>query len=233
MPLVAIAYEGNDFDTFNSYNSLRYDQKNGGVWESKEQTIVNIKKNIKDYYIQAQNYTCPYCRQRIEVNNNAAWDAEHIIPKKTHPQFLFEPLNLCVSCKDCNNEKRDKSVLGNNKRKTFTTRCEDYTIVHPHFDDFNEHIRVIETAAYYLPLSDKGRKTIEKCGLLRFTYKFSNYGNTSTENKETILELATTLLEATSPAEENAYLSIIADAVQEGQKLSKQTILRNIKIKRL
>jgi hypothetical protein len=228
MPLTPIIYQGNDRETFDSYNSLRDDQKNGGVWESTDQPIINIRKAIKDYYIIAQDYTCPYCRQRMEVNHNAAWDAEHIIPKKTHPQFIFEPLNLCVSCKDCNNEKRDKSVLENNQRKTFPNRCEDYTIVHPHFDDFFEHIRVIETAAYYLPLSDKGRRTIEKCGLLRFTYKFSNYGNTSTENKETILKLANTLQEATSPQEENAYLSIIADAVQEGQKLSKKTILENV-----
>lgn len=229
MTLVAIRYEGNDCETYNNYNALPDINKNGDIWESIDPTIVNIKKSIKDYYIEAQDYTCPYCKQRIEVNHNAAWDEEHIIPKKTHPQFIFEPLNLCVSCKDCNNEKRDKSVLENNQRKTFPNKCEDYTIVHPHFDDFYEHIRIIEIAAYYLPLSEKGRRTIEKCGLLRFTYKFSNYGNTSTENKETILELANTLIEATSPEEENACLSIIADAVQEGQKLSKKTILENIK----
>ncbi|YBB45205.1 hypothetical protein ACCQ68_19190 [Klebsiella pneumoniae] len=69
-------------------------------------------------------------------------------------------------------------------------------IVHPHFDDYDEHIKVIEVAGYYIPRTDKGRKTIEKCGLLRFAYKYANYGGTSQENKETILTLANCLLDA-------------------------------------
>lgn len=226
MPLINITYNGEILDTFQRFERLPDIEKSGDLWDSTAKDICDIKKAIKDHYIIAQDYTCPYCKQRIEVNHNASWDAEHIIPKRTHPRFLFEPLNLCVSCKDCNNEKRDKPVLVNNTRKTLPVNSVDYIISHPHFDDFNDNIRVIEIAGYYLPLSDKGRKTIEICGLLRFSYKYANYGNTSQENKETILELANSLMQASSPAEENAYLGIISDTAKAGQKLSKEAFLK-------
>ncbi|HDT6551090.1 TPA: HNH endonuclease [Serratia marcescens] len=232
MPLVAVVYEGAVAETFLDYQRLPDHQKNGQIWDNNDdRSIVDIKKFIKDYYIQAQDYTCPYCKQRIEVNHNSSWDAEHIIPKSTHPKFMFEPLNLCVSCKDCNNEKRDKPVLVNINRRTLPTNSEDYTFVHPHLDDYSQHIRVIEVAGYYLPLSDKGRFTIEKCGLLRFTYKYSNYGDTSLENKETILKLANDLMDAHSPAEENAFLSIISDAVEQGQRVSKAAFLEQVRVR--
>lgn len=226
MSLTHIAYDGETLDTFQRYEQLPETEKNGGVWDSTDSDICNIKKAIKDYYIIAQDYTCPYCKQRIEVSHNASWDTEHIIPKSTHPRFIFEPLNLCISCKDCNNEKRDKPVLVNNSRRTLPVNSSDYSIVHPHLDEFSDNIKIIEIAGYYLPLTDKGRKTIETCGLLRFTYKYANYGNTSQENKETILEVARNLMEATSPAEENIYLGIISDTAQAGQKLSRDAFLK-------
>lgn len=105
MPLNCIVYEGEDLETYRDYNALPNDNKDGRIWDSEERNICRIKKSIKDHYIIAQDYTCPYCKQRIEVDHNGAWDAEHIIPKSSHPSFVFEPLNLCVSCKDCNNEK--------------------------------------------------------------------------------------------------------------------------------
>ncbi|WP_312633983.1 HNH endonuclease [Pseudescherichia sp.] len=228
MPMNPINYVGDDAETYRNFNALPEEHKNGHVWDSDDISIVNIKKAIKDHYIVSQDYTCPYCKQRLVVNHNATWDAEHIIPKSSHPKFIFEPLNLCVSCKDCNNEKRDKAVLRNNRRRTFPVNSEDYKFVHPHFDNYNEHINIVEVAGYYFPLTEKGRKTIEKCGLLRFAYKYTGYGNTSQENKETIRELTNRLMEAGSAAEENMLLSIIADAVQAGQRLSKDAFLQQI-----
>lgn len=233
MPLVSVCYEGELAITFQHYNSLPDNEKHGHVWDNNADiSIVNIKKFIKDHYILAQNYTCPYCQQRIEVNHNASWDAEHIIPKSTHPKFIFEPLNLCVSCKDCNNEKRNKPVLANINRRTLPTNSADYIIVHPHLDNYNENIKVIEIAGYYLPMTEKGRKTIETCGLLRFTYKYTNYGNTSQRSKETIQELANSLMEASTPEEENMYLSIIADTVEQGQQVSKAAFLEQVRVRR-
>lgn len=229
MPLNSIVYQDDDLETYNLFKNMPDDEKNGSIWDSEDRNVCRIRKTIKDYYIIAQDYTCPYCKQRVEVNHNASWDAEHIIPKSTHPFFVFEPLNLCVSCKDCNNEKRDKPVLENNNRRTMPNKSEDYIIVHPHLDEFGEHIKIIELAGYYIPLTDKGRKTIEKCGLLRFSYKYANYGKTSQENKENILALANGLINANTPAEENTYLSIIKDNVRTGQELSKAAFLEQIR----
>ncbi|HBQ1036867.1 TPA: HNH endonuclease, partial [Klebsiella pneumoniae] len=116
-------------------------------------------------------------------------------------------------------------------RRRLPIRSEDYIIVHPHFDDYDEHIKVIEVAGYYIPRTDKGRKTIEKCGLLRFAYKYANYGGTSQENKETILTLANCLLDANTPADEHAFLGVISDAVETGKKLSKTAFLQQFGVR--
>ena len=67
-----------------------------------------------------------------------------------HTFLLFFYLYLFVVYNDCNNEKRDKTVLENNNRRRLPIRSEDYIIVHPHFDDYDEHIKVIEVAGYYI-----------------------------------------------------------------------------------
>jgi hypothetical protein len=49
---------------------------------------------------------------------------------------------------------------------TYPTTGEDFYIVHPHFDEYRDHI---ERGEYtYVPRSDKGMWTIEKCDLTRF-----------------------------------------------------------------
>ncbi len=126
--------------------------------DSENKNLIEIKKNIKDFYIISQGYVCPYCRQKIEVDHNAVWDAEHIIPKDKFPRFLFSPLNLCVSCKDCNLEKSNKNILKNDKRKTLPTKSDDYIFIHPHLDFYENHIKIMKSSLFFIPLDSKGKK---------------------------------------------------------------------------
>ncbi|WP_413739569.1 HNH endonuclease [Sodalis sp. RH14] len=210
------------------FERLPKKEKIGGYWDRQDDNeLKNLKKHIKDHYIIAQDYTCPYCQQKIVVDHNMAWDIEHIIPKSTHPSFLFKPLNLCIACKDCNTEKDNKNVLVNATRKTLPIKSEDYIISHPHLDNYDSDIKVIEESLYFLPKTDKGRKTIEICGLLRFIYKYSNYGNVQQSIKEGILAYTQALLNTSNPIEENLYLSFIEDLTLQGKKLSKLEFQRN------
>ncbi len=145
-------------------------------WEDDE--IKELRDRIKKHYIVKQEYTCPYCRQINKTLNGRVWDIEHIISRISEPNFMFEPKNLCVSCIDCNLEKKDKKVTISKAKKKLPNNSSDYLIVHPHFDTYNDKIVVIEPGSYYIAKkdSDKGKTTIEICGLNRF-YKFSNYDN--------------------------------------------------------
>lgn len=134
--------------------------------------FADVRNEIKEHYKSVQNYTCPYCQQRINIAHNMVWDIEHVIPRKLKPGFMFEPQNLCIACKDCNGPKSDENVLVNKGRKTFPKKPGDYRIVHPHFHNYKEHIEILVDGLVYRALSDQGKFTIVACDLLRF-YKFT------------------------------------------------------------
>lgn len=213
-----------DFDQkrkVKEYDDLKKSEKCGSFWGAKgDKELTSLKKHIKDFYILNQGYKCVYCRQKIVVKHNSSWDAEHIIPKNTHPQFLFKPENLCISCKDCNGAKLDKNVLVNPSRQSFCYDKEAYIIVHPHFDVYDEHIKVVSDSLMFLPRSKKGLYTIESCGLLRFAYDFSNYGKVSLEIKQKVGVMHKELMDARTAMEEIYLLNLIEDIVKEGKRLA-------------
>lgn len=132
---------------------------------------VALRKTIKDHYLKKQNYTCCFCRQRIIVTSNRAWDVEHIICKKDFPEFMFEPMNLCVSCADCNREKGDLLVLDKPSRKRFPKKSYAYKTVHPMLDNYYDHIEVLAPGLLYRQLDRrKGKETYRTYGLDRFMY---------------------------------------------------------------
>ncbi|WP_122046283.1 HNH endonuclease [Vibrio atlanticus] len=135
----------------------------------------NIKKTIKGFYLNEQVFTCPYCKQKIRSKNGRYWDIEHIICRSSVPNFMFEPLNLCMSCVDCNIAKSHKKVTISKAKKKYPNKSSDYLIVHPHFDSYEDNIIVIKEGFYYVAKKPKGEKTIEICRLNRF-YEFSEFG---------------------------------------------------------
>lgn len=193
---------------------LRLPEREGGYWDGDGKDIVAIKKEIKDHYLLAQDYACAYCKQRIEVKHNGMWDTEHIINKDEYPDFMFEPRNLCVSCKDCNTIKGKKSVI-RRKRKTYPRLARHYTFCHPHYHDYYQHVRVIKEAMFYLPITDEGREMIEICGLLRFVYKFAGYGSVENNVPIVIIKLGHELQEAKTAHEQIAIMTIIQNLVNK------------------
>lgn len=153
-----------DLYLINEFNSL--EDKGSVSWSDDKYS--HIRKTIKSHYLKEQNYTCFFCRQRMVVNSNRAWDAEHIISKSTHPSFMFEPKNLCIACPDCNNEKRDGRVLDRESRVKFPMHSNAYKIVHPHFDIYDDHLEVIVVGKLYRIKTPKGRYTYRIYGLDRF-----------------------------------------------------------------
>lgn len=200
-----------------TYEAKKLSDKSGADWDDKTNPLlVELKREIKKHYLKAQNYTCAYCQQKIVVDHNGAWDTEHIAPRDSYPSFMFVPENLCVSCKDCNGAKSNKTVLANRNRRSFPRHSKDYTICHPHFDTYSKHIRVIGEAVLYLPRTKKGQALIEMCGLLRFVYGFADYEIADLNFGSKVIALGTELQNAQSAFEQIAIAQILRTMLDEG-----------------
>lgn len=138
--------------------------------KKRSKRFESLKLRIKTHYRDEQKQTCPYCSVVYPSGHNRAWDTDHIIPKSENANFLLEPKNLCATCIKCNECKRDQSVTKKTwaGKTQYPTQSEDFIIVHPHFDNFDEHIEI--TGYVYSPKnnSEKGAETIRICNLLRF-----------------------------------------------------------------
>jgi hypothetical protein len=125
-----------------------------------------IRSRIKKHYLLAQRNTCCYCRQVIPEDHARAWDAEHVVPRSTHPQFMFTPQNLALACLSCNVSKSNKQTLNDIGVIDYPFAGDDFLVVHPHFDAYNEHIE--SSDFIYVARTPKGEWTITACNLTRF-----------------------------------------------------------------
>jgi len=215
--IMPVIYEGALKNKVDAFNKLPPEDKVGKYWESTDGgDMEDVKKYIKDHYKIAQGYRCPYCQQKLEVEHNGSWDAEHIIPKDTHPQFMFEPRNLCVSCKDCNLIKLNKRVLKNQKRVKFPDDPGDYLFCHPHYHLYSEHINIIEEAGFYLPKTKQGVHLVEICGLLRFVLKYADCDWDDEQICLQVYSLGDELINTKAPEAKIAIMSMMKTLLDDG-----------------
>lgn len=124
-----------------------------------------FKKRVKKYYHGQQNHKCAYCRMDVSLATGF-YHIEHIVPKSTHPEWMYEPYNLCLSCPICNSSKNNQEILAEETVKKLPKTSSDYLIVHPHIDNYFDHIEIVD-GLLYKGLTTKGVKTIEVCNLTR------------------------------------------------------------------
>lgn len=136
--------------------------------------LQDVRREIRNHYRREQRLKCAYCQNPITAISASGAHIEHIVPKSQHTQFAFEPKNLCVICPDCNEVKRNRSVtytpLKNSQPKRYPRSSSAFMIVHPHFDDYDDHI--IKANRIYIDRTLKGHWTIGACALNRFYHTF-------------------------------------------------------------
>lgn len=178
-----------------AYEALPKDKQTGAYWS--DAAIKPVKKEIKDHYISEQSRRCAYCRQPMHTDNNGVWDAEHVISKTKNPEFMFVPRNLAISCKDCNLAKSEEEVR-RVKKVAFPDTSEEYRIVHPHFDDYDQHIGWVGPLCF-AKTTGKGTATINMCNLSR--YAAMRIGEIENINDNRFNALVATLMGAKSPGD--------------------------------
>lgn len=133
-------------------------------WYKKE--YKPIRDRIRKHYHEIQNGTCCYCRMPIKGGTDNI-EIEHIVDKNQCLDFMFEPLNLVISCHNCNFTKTTKNVLHCSSQPTiYPTEGNSFKIIHGHYHRYFDHIEFLQGSIYH-GISDEGFCTIDFCGLDR------------------------------------------------------------------
>lgn len=134
-------------------------------WTSSH--LDGFKNRLRDHLREQQHRRCAYCRLRIHENEATA-EIDHIVPKDKKPLWMYDTFNLCLSCKLCNTKKgHSKKIVENDNMTSVPQNSDAYLIVHPYLDQYSEHIELVDDMLYK-GVSDKGKYTIELCGLNRY-----------------------------------------------------------------
>jgi hypothetical protein len=86
-----------------------------------------------------------------------------------YPEFKFEPLNLAVSCSQCNNLKGMYDGLADRAQARpllVYPQAMDLIWFHPHYERYDSHIS-IDDGFGFTGLTDSGRAVVTACGLDR------------------------------------------------------------------
>lgn len=132
-------------------------------WENS--SLKAYKDRVRQYYRQQQNRKCVYCRMDVS-SATGYFHIEHIVPKSVHPEWMYEPFNLCLACPQCNSAKNIQEVMDNTDITDLPTESSDYLIIHPHIDRYFDNIEIVD-GLLYKGLTKKGEYTIKLCNLTR------------------------------------------------------------------
>lgn len=138
------------------------------VYTDWEKSCLNdLKERLRTYYGRKQHRYCAYCRTRVN-DSQASAEVEHIVPKSKHPEWMYEPFNMCYSCRMCNTVKGyNKPILANDNTESLPHLSNGYLLIHPHLDNYSRHIEIVDNVLYK-GKTKKGKYTIKTCGLNRY-----------------------------------------------------------------
>ena len=164
---------------------LKEVRKCTGEWS----TGLDAIKNLRDRLLDLQNHRCVYCQAPIEAEEVGYRELEHILPKNKssrctdksgtsndakkrratlgYPEFTFEPLNLAVSCKQCNTYKGMHDSLADRRQARplkIYPQAHELIWFHPHFDRYATHITINDDFGF-TGVTDGGRAVINECRL--------------------------------------------------------------------
>ncbi len=139
---------------------IPYVRAHGGQkgWEKNDNDTKDLKNKLSEYTLIQQKCKCAYCEELI----TGGAQLDHIVPKKLHPEFCYEPKNLLTSCSVCNMYIKN---AGDTVKSPIIGRYEknEFLIVHPYFNDPNVHIKYINEDRVVIDTNrctDLGKATI-------------------------------------------------------------------------
>jgi 5-methylcytosine-specific restriction endonuclease McrA len=199
-----IAYCSEDQKLVAAFETATAQDQSDSYWS--DPGLEALRSRVKQHYIDAQGSRCCYCNRRIPSTNHRHWDVEHVVARILEPHFMFEPCNLAAACPDCNIQKGTQNVLINKKRKTYPRLSKDFLIVHPHFDRYDDHI--FQQGMIYVAKTEKGKRTIYMCDLLRFAQEYIDWENSVSDT--TFEKEVDSVLDGDTRMSQAAVVAIVA-----------------------
>lgn len=159
----------------------------GGEWDNNDKENKKIKTYIRKQLSLYQNNECTYCGLKLDETGRT--EIEHIAPKggksrPKYPQFAYTTYNLVLACNLCNSPIKKGTFdtidfLDKQNYKNCT-----FKIVHPYFDNPDDHIECIEKGNKVLVVgkTDKGKKTID-------VFKLDNEAHCCARAKQILYEM--------------------------------------------
>lgn len=185
--------------------------------------LLPVRSFIRSHYRNEQRGICAYCKERVSTRTADNAHVEHIAPKSLYIDFMFEEKNLCVICADCNVIKRSQETIneipdtlaarsGTAPRRQYPRSSNAFLIVHPHFDDWDDHIE--KFGVRYTDKTDKGIFTIQACKLNRY---FHNNFNVDDEylDDDQLHKLMSDWIDAPSSVQKARILSRLATSLSK------------------
>lgn len=169
-------------------------------WNSQKNGIKLFKDHLREYMYYEQNCRCAYCRIELPIGC-CFLQREHIVYKNLHPQWMFEPRNLCIACDRCNNFKLDTEVLNNPTVKAYPKDSKDFLIVNPFLDKYSEHIE-LKNGIIYEGKTKKGKFTVATCQLYRIELALERAKMRMKEENPDTVQAQMLVLLSTIPASE-------------------------------
>jgi uncharacterized protein (TIGR02646 family) len=137
----------------------------GGEWDIKDnEYIQSFKTELKTQLLIIQDERCAYCG--LPLGETGKTEIEHFAPKggakrPKHTEFSFTVENLVLSCNLCNSPIKKGMYDTISQKKPSYQDC-TFKIVHPYFDEHDQHYGWVNTASTILiqGISAKGRESI-------------------------------------------------------------------------
>lgn len=176
--------------------------------------IGKFRAEVKQHYYFWQRRRCCYCSVEL-INHKITFDAEHILDKANYPEYMFDEGNIAVACKLCNQYKSNKAVSSTGLRFTeLSKNTHDYSIVHPHLDEWAEHLQ-FDAIGRIVPVAEsiKGKTTVSICGMesLNVTRLADQFAIEETAEAETALRV---FHEVVDIGRKREFLSLLDEMAQ-------------------
>ncbi|MBP1874045.1 5-methylcytosine-specific restriction endonuclease McrA [Ensifer adhaerens] len=159
----------------------------GWAWKNKK--AKPAKDALRKALFAAQGNRCAYCRRRIKdmlghseldhilpkekFGNEDRWTSNNVADRKNtggYEAFTFEPFNLVLTCKPCNNAKGTydcRSDRSGEPSPAYVVGDEEYyEWIHPFVHNYDDHITLLKDLIYQPANgSTKGDAVITACSL--------------------------------------------------------------------
>jgi uncharacterized protein (TIGR02646 family) len=167
-PLSVRSVSENELKKLKADGTTDHSLWNKAKGKKRNKLIAKFRKEMKEHYLTLQGRKCCFCSIDL-VGHHATFTAEHIIPRVTKPQFMFDVRNIAVSCFPCNTNKGVANVLSSPDDCSEMPGVSDaYLIVHPHHDEWTSHLYFDVINRIYPHAGDgKGSYTSEICAFER------------------------------------------------------------------